>query len=38
MGKKYTEDEILNWIRDAPDIDYIGEYIIKKLKEDSTKP
>ena len=31
MEQKYTKEEILEMINEAPDIDYVGEYIKGKL-------
>ena len=38
-GKEYIEiDEVLTAIRDAPEVDYVGEYLIKLIKDSLSKP
>ena len=31
MNKTYTREEIIDMIEEAPDVDYVGEYIKNKL-------
>ena len=33
--KRYTKDDIMKMIEEAPDIDYVGEFIRRKLEDDS---
>lgn len=33
-GRHYTKDEILKIIDEAPDVDYVGEYLKERLSED----
>jgi len=37
LAKSKTLKKVSKWVEEAPDIDYVGEYIKQKLKELETK-